>query len=110
MDTQMVSLIDNQDLREEFVKELEAQKSQPAAKHISGRPPTTIAQQNDGIAMTVKKAFLKAWLKLKNTIMPEKRLAQAAHTNQRVLAVIVNEVADPKKGGGTVSLSEVRRM
>lgn len=109
MDTRMVSLLDNQDVLKEFVKELEAQKPEPAPAHLSGKPPASIAQQNDGLVVKLKRGLIEYWLKVRETITPSKRLAQAPYPQQRVLLVIINEVEDPKKGGGTVSLREVRR-
>lgn len=109
MNTRMVSLADSEDLREDFVKELEDKVTKAAPAHLVGKAPNTIAQQNDSVVMKVKKALIQKFHLLKDTMRPSKTLARAAHPEQHALLVIINDVADPKKGGGSLSLREVRR-
>jgi hypothetical protein len=105
----MLSLADSEDLREEFVKELEAKQPKDSPAHLRGKPPKTIAQQNDSLVMRMKKVLVSYWLKLQETITPTVPLCQASYPKQRVIMVMINEVADPPIGGGTVPLAELRR-
>jgi hypothetical protein len=105
----MLSLADSEDLREEFVKELEAKQSEESPTHLTGKPPATVGQQNDSLVMRLKKAVIAGWLKLTESMTPSKALCQAPYPKQRAVLVILNEVADPKIGGGSVPVRELRR-
>lgn len=110
MDATMISTADSQTLRDLFIQELQGKDNEASApKHLSGKPPATIGQQNDGLVMRMKKSLFRSWAKFKASSTPSKRLATAPYPEQYSMLVIINEVADPNVNGGPVPLKHVRR-